>query len=44
VKFAYEIARPADDATLAAGHTIHAALDRDGRPCRLPERVRAFFS
>jgi acyl-CoA thioester hydrolase len=44
VKFAYEIARPADNLSLAAGHTIHAALDRDGRPCRLPERIRAFFS
>ena len=26
--------------TLATGTTVHAALDRDGRPCRLPERVR----
>ena len=44
VKFAYEVARSADHASLAAGHTIHAALDRDGRPRRLPDRVRAFFA
>jgi acyl-CoA thioester hydrolase len=44
VRFAYAIARPADSTNLAAGHTIHAAVDRDGRPCRLPERIRAFFS
>ncbi|HEY2906352.1 MAG TPA: thioesterase family protein [Vicinamibacterales bacterium] len=43
VRFAYEVVRPADDATLATGHTVHAALDRSGRPCRLPERVRSVF-
>ena len=26
--------------SLATGHTVHAALDRDGRPCRLPDRVQ----
>lgn len=44
VQFAYEIVRPADDATLATGTTVHATLDRAGRPCRLPERVRAVLS
>jgi len=29
---------------LATGHTVHATLDRNGRPCRLPERVRAVLS
>lgn len=24
----------------ATGHTAHAALDRDGRPCRLPDAIR----
>jgi len=44
VQFTYEIVRPSDGARLATGATIHAALDRRGRPCRLPERVRTLFS
>jgi len=40
VKFTYEVVRPADGILLATGYTIHASIDRDGRPCRLPERVR----
>ena len=44
VRFAYEIVRAADAATLATGTTVHATLDREGRPCRLPERVRRLFS
>jgi acyl-CoA thioester hydrolase len=43
VKFEYEVARPPDDGVLATGYTVHAALDRAGRPCRLPDRVRALF-
>jgi acyl-CoA thioester hydrolase len=44
VAFTYEIVRLADHATLATGTTVHAALDRAGRPCRLPERVRSVLS
>jgi acyl-CoA thioester hydrolase len=44
VKFTYEIVRPADAATLASGTTVHATLGRNGRPCRLPERVRNVLS
>jgi len=44
VKFTYEIVRAADTAVLATGTTIHATLDRTGRPCRLPERVRTWLS
>jgi acyl-CoA thioester hydrolase len=44
VKFAYEVVRAADGAALATGSTVHATLDRNGRPCRLPERVRNLFS
>jgi hypothetical protein len=29
---------------LATGRTVHASLGRDGRPKRLPERVKALFS
>src|SRR4029077_4757343 len=44
VQFAYEVVRAADGATLATGTTTHATLDRNGRPCRLPERVRTVLS
>ena len=44
VQFTYEIIRPADQATIATGATVHATLDRNGRPCRLPERVRSVLS
>jgi acyl-CoA thioesterase FadM len=44
VKFSYEVVRAADRTLLATGSTVHATLDRDGKPCRLPERVRALFS
>ncbi len=44
VKFSYEIVRAADAATLAIGTTVHATLDRQGRPCRLPARVRSVLS
>jgi acyl-CoA thioester hydrolase len=43
VEFTYEIVRVADGALLVTGRTMHAALDRDGRPCRLPVRVRALL-
>jgi acyl-CoA thioester hydrolase len=43
VRFSYEIARPSDARTLATGLTVHASIDRAGRPCRLPDRVRALF-
>ena len=44
VQFTYEVVRIADAATLATGTTVHATLDRNGRPCRLPPRVRSLFS
>jgi acyl-CoA thioester hydrolase len=44
VRFEYEIRRPSDAARLANGHTVHASLDPAGKPCRLPDRVRAIFS
>ena len=40
IRFDYEVWRQGDDAPLASGHTVHAALDLNGRPCRLPARVR----
>jgi acyl-CoA thioester hydrolase len=43
VQFTYEIVRPADKTVLATGHTVHASLDRAGRPRRLPDRIRLMF-
>jgi acyl-CoA thioester hydrolase len=40
VRFAYEVTRRADRVITATGHTVHAAVDRNGRPCRLPEPVQ----
>jgi acyl-CoA thioester hydrolase len=44
LRFDYEIARLSDNVMLATGHTVHASLDRSGRPCRLPDRARDLFS
>jgi acyl-CoA thioester hydrolase len=44
IQFAYEVVRAADGTRLATGMTMHAALGRNGRPRRLPDRVRALLS
>ena len=41
--FDYTVSRPADGALIASGHTIHATVDRTGRPVRLPARVKDLF-
>jgi acyl-CoA thioester hydrolase len=43
VRFDYQVVRPSDGATVAQGHTVHASLDRNGRPARLPARARPVF-
>ncbi|MBI4887888.1 MAG: acyl-CoA thioesterase [Acidobacteria bacterium] len=40
IRFDYQVTRTADGVLSAAGHTVHAALDAAGKPCRLPPRVR----
>ena len=40
VTFAYEVFREGTEGPLATGSTSHAALDREGRPCRIPEDLR----
>jgi acyl-CoA thioester hydrolase len=40
VRFDYTL-RIAGGVSVATGHTVHAVLDAGGRPCRIPERVRA---
>jgi acyl-CoA thioester hydrolase len=44
IQFDYEVFRRADGALLAAGHTVHATIDRDGRPVRMPDRVKGLFA
>ena len=43
VEFSYEVVRASDGARLVTGRTVHAGVAKDGRPCRLPDRVRALF-
>ena len=43
VRFDYELARLDEPQPLVTGHTVHAALDTAGRPCRLPDRVRSML-
>jgi acyl-CoA thioester hydrolase len=44
VKFSYQVLRSADAAMLASGSTVHASLDRHGRPCRLPDKMRSVLA
>ena len=44
VAFSYEVVRPADSLLVATGLTMHASIDRGGRPCRLPDRVKELFT
>jgi len=43
VRFDYRIVLQGE-MVAATGHTVHAALDSRGRPCRLPDRVRAMLA
>jgi acyl-CoA thioester hydrolase len=43
VRFDYELTRAGEDGAIAAGHTVHGAIDANGRPARLPSRVREMF-
>jgi acyl-CoA thioester hydrolase len=44
IAFSYEVVRQSDSQIVATGQTIHASLDRSGRPCRLPDRVKELFT
>jgi acyl-CoA thioester hydrolase len=43
VGFEYRLVRRSDGALVAAGHTVHAAVDLNGRPRRLPPSARGLF-
>jgi len=40
LRFDYQAVRTTGEMLVAEGHTVHAALGANGRPCRLPARVR----
>jgi acyl-CoA thioester hydrolase len=40
LRFDYQVLRNGQDQVAASGHTVHAGLDPQGRPCRLPAQVR----
>jgi acyl-CoA thioester hydrolase len=42
--FDYEVVRRLDGAVLATGHTVHATLDRAGKPVRIPRRVKELLA
>jgi acyl-CoA thioester hydrolase len=42
IRFDYEIVR--GDQVLATGHTVHATIDMQGRPVRMPDRVKDLFA
>lgn len=43
MEFSYEVFAASQTDPVATGTTSHAALDRSGRPCRLPARIREVF-
>ena len=44
MKFSYTVIRRDDGSVAADGYTVHAAVNPEGRPCRLPERIRQVFA
>jgi len=42
--FDYEIERCRDRALIATGRTVHATLDRAGKPVRIPARVKELLA
>jgi acyl-CoA thioester hydrolase len=43
MEFRYEVVLLADGTLSASGRTVHAAVNLQGRPCRLPVRIREVF-
>jgi acyl-CoA thioester hydrolase len=44
IAFSYRIERQADGLLLATGRTVHAAVDRGGRPRRIPAALRELLA
>lgn len=43
LEFSYEVVLVKDGSMVAVGKTQHASLTPEGRPCRLPARIREAF-
>jgi acyl-CoA thioester hydrolase len=44
MEFTYQVVRREGQVLAASGRTVHAALDPNGKPCRLPEWIRQVFA
>jgi acyl-CoA thioester hydrolase len=44
MEFLYQVVRREDQTLSASGRTVHAAVNPQGRPCRLPPRIREVFA
>jgi acyl-CoA thioester hydrolase len=44
MSFGYQVRVAGREGLVATGRTLHAAVDRNGRPCRLPERIAEVFA
>ncbi len=44
LQFDYELSRTQDGVLLASGSTLHVAVGRDGRPCRLPRNLQELLT
>ncbi len=44
MEFLYQVVRREDQTLSASGRTVHAAVNAQGRPCRLPLRIREVFA
>jgi acyl-CoA thioester hydrolase len=44
MEFRYEVWLPAQKIVAASGVTVHASVDMNGKPCRLPQRIREVFA
>ena len=43
LRFEYRIVRESDGLLLVTGHTVHACIDWDGKPTRIPAEVAAML-
>jgi len=44
MEFLYQVVNRGDAKLAASGVTVHAAVGANGRPCRLPDRIRSVFA
>ena len=44
MEFNYDVVIRQSNQLAATGSTVHAATDSNGRPCRLPDRIREMFA